>query len=259
MEGDETSMLGHRRVDRATCAPAAHDPGIDVCSFGARQAGAAATIALVGDSHAQHWRPAVDGVARAKHWFAYSVALGGCPYSTATRVIPEPLRLVCKTRNALVPDWFAEHPEVHTVFLAQIAGVEWDFPPGTDQFEGQVQHYLEAWAQIPPTVTRVIILRDTPKAERGTRSCIRSAISRHQDAGIRCRVPRSVALTRDPAVEAMRRLGSPRFEVVDLTRDFCDARWCYPVIGGALVQKDVNHLTPVFVATLTPYLLRAVG
>src|SRR4051812_27135607 len=46
-----------RHLPPSPCAPTAHDPGIDVCSFGASQAGAAATIALLGDSHAQHWRP----------------------------------------------------------------------------------------------------------------------------------------------------------------------------------------------------------
>jgi len=38
----------------------------------------------------------------------------------------------------------------------------------------------------------------------------------------------------------------------------CDARWCYPVVGGALVFKDRNHLTEVFARTLGPYLARAI-
>src|SRR4051794_5668058 len=42
-----------RRLPPSPCAPTTHDPGIDVCPFGAPEAGAAATIALLGDSHAQ--------------------------------------------------------------------------------------------------------------------------------------------------------------------------------------------------------------
>ncbi|HEX4719724.1 MAG TPA: hypothetical protein VH300_14445, partial [Thermoleophilaceae bacterium] len=53
-------------------------------------------------------------------------------------------------------------------------------------------------------------------------------------------------------------LGAPRFETIDLNRFFCDRRWCYPVIGGALVQKDLHHLTAVFVRTLGPFFLDAV-
>jgi len=43
-----------------------------------------------------------------------------------------------------------------------------------------------------------------------------------------------------------------------MDRYFCDAAVCEPVIGGALVQKDLHHLTAVFVRTLGPYLLDAV-
>jgi hypothetical protein len=43
-------------------------------------------------------------------------------------------------------------------------------------------------------------------------------------------------------------------QIVDLNRFFCDRRWCYPVIGGALVHKDQHHMTVVFATTLGPYL-----
>ena len=49
---------------------------------------------------------------------------------------------------------------------------------------------------------------------------------------------------------------SPRVRTVDLTRYFCDARRCFPVIGGALVCRDQNHLTATFSTTLGPFLLR---
>ena len=44
--------------------------------------------------------------------------------------------------------------------------------------------------------------------------------------------------------------------MLDLTPFFCDAR-CYPVIGGALVVRDANHMTGTYSATLGPYVLRA--
>ena len=46
--------------------------------------------------------------------------------------------------------------------------------------------------------------------------------------------------------------------VVDLTPQLCDARRCAAVIGGALAFKDEDHLTPVFAATLGPFLRREV-
>ena len=50
-----------------------------------------------------------------------------------------------------------------------------------------------------------------------------------------------------------------RTSVVDLTKVFCGRRRCFPVIGGALVFKDVHHLTPVFSRTLGPILQHEVA
>jgi hypothetical protein len=50
-------------------------------------------------------------------------------------------------------------------------------------------------------------------------------------------------------------MASPRVQVIDLTDYFCDATVCPTVIGGALVFKDISHLTDTFSATLGPYLL----
>ncbi|MFL5896147.1 MAG: SGNH hydrolase domain-containing protein [Thermoleophilaceae bacterium] len=247
-----------RTMGPPPCKPVADDEALDVCAFGTDSADPAATIALLGDSHAEFWWHAVDPMARAERWAGYTLVLGGCPYSTATRVLSEPLLSQCIARNDAVPGWFDRHPEVHTVFVAQISGVEWLIPPDQDQFEGQVEHYIEAWSRLPDSVTHIVVIRDTPKAERHTRACIRRAISKHQNAGLVCRVPRRRALTTDPAVVAARRLASKRVQVINLTRFFCDGHWCYPVIGGALVQKDVNHLTPTFIATLSPYLQESV-
>jgi hypothetical protein len=45
---------------------------------------------------------------------------------------------------------------------------------------------------------------------------------------------------------------------IDMTRFFCDKRRCYSVIGGALVYKNIDHLTDVYATTLGPFLLQRV-
>ena len=44
--------------------------------------------------------------------------------------------------------------------------------------------------------------------------------------------------------------------LIDLTRFFCDAVRCHPVVGDAYVYRDDNHVNRVFGTTLGPYLLR---
>jgi hypothetical protein len=69
-------------------------------------------------------------------------------------------------------------------------------------------------------------------------------------AGHVCAEPRSSALEADPAVIGARKEHSPRVQAIDLTEVFCSLRACNPVIGGALVYKDLHHFTLTFAETL---------
>jgi hypothetical protein len=227
-----------------------------VCAFGAR---AGETIALVGDSHAGHWRAALDFVARARGWRGLSITHTSCPLQLALRDLPEPRRTLCADWKRQVFDWFARHPEVHTVFVAGLTGGSGVVASrGRSAFETAVAAYRDAWNALPATVEHIVVLRDTPKGRAGTNACVARAVARRQPPGRACAVPRARALDRDPAIVAAVRMASPRVRRIDLTRFFCSASACEPVIGGVLVRRDNTHLTGVFSATLGPYLLEAV-
>ena len=83
---------------------------------------------------------------------------------------------------------------------------------------------------------------------------LRSGVSR--GTGVVCALPLAKLRRGDAAAAAARELGSPRGQVIDLTSFQCSARFCFPVVGGALVHKDVDHITRTFAVTLAPYLLR---
>jgi SGNH domain (fused to AT3 domains) len=102
------------------------------------------------------------------------------------------------------------------------------------------------------------VIRDNPSVSLDTNACVERALAARRPAGRACALERRTSLDPDPAATAARRLGSPRVRVLDLTRFFCGARQCYPVIGGVLVYKDTTHLTGLYARTLAPYLGRAV-
>jgi hypothetical protein len=243
----------------APCAAIADEGPLRICTFGAARERAVGTIALLGDSHAAHWRAALEYVANAQRWHGVSLALSGCPYSSATRVLRSALREHCIARNDVVPTWLERHPQIHTIFVSELSGARWRLPHGTrDELNGEMSAYVSAWDRLPASIRNIVVIRDTPKATVRTAPCIEAAQAGGDDPGTACAVPRRIALDDDAAFIAARRIGPPRLRTIDMTRFFCDATSCSPVIGGALVQKDLHHLSVVFVRTLGPYLLDAV-
>jgi hypothetical protein len=243
-------------VPNAPCRPI--KAIISVCEFGVPAGESAASIGLLGDSHAEHWRAALEVVAPALRWSGLSVTHPSCPFTQAVSTAPEPKSAECVAWNRGAIQWFAEHPEVSTVFTSDHPGPVKTLP-GQSEKRALVQGITAAWAALPATVEHIIVIRDDPFIEEETLPCVERAIARRLNAGLACAFSRRRALHWDPDVVAAQQLRSPRVQIVDLTHFFCGQRLCYPVIGGALVYKDsYDHLTRAFSTSLGPFLLRAV-
>jgi hypothetical protein len=248
-----------RKGLNAPCKPVERVGQVGVCEFGTPAEEATATVALLGDSHAAHWRAAMIPVAQAQGWRGLAMIQTGCPLSKARKVLPPQWYDQCVRWNDEIGGYLGAHPEIQTVFVSEIVsrfGVE--VPPGGEMFPTEVKGYQDAWQALPASVKQIVVIRDDPKARKGILSCVEHAMARGLRAGVACAIPRRVGLERDPAVVAARRLDSPRVRVIDLSDVFCSRRRCFPVIGGALVYKDRHHLTRVFATTVAPILLRRV-
>jgi hypothetical protein len=230
------------------------------CAFGAPAQQARARIALIGDSHASHWRAALAHAARAKRWYGLSITSSVCPVSMTRQILPPDDARECGRWNRGVLRWLRRHPGIHTVFQSQIVSPRDVYrPPGESRFAAQVRGYLEAWDAYPRSVQRIVVIRDDPRTSVGTPSCVTRARAQRRRPGIACAEPRAWALPPDPLAEAARQARSRRVDLIDLTHFMCSRTRCFPVVGGALVHKDVTHLTRVFARTLGPYLLRRLG
>lgn len=233
-----------------------------VCTFGFQPpeaAKAAESIALVGDSHAAHWRAALGPVAVNREWAGYSLTRSSCPFSTTTPVLDEATKRACVRWNPQVQAWFKRHKDVSTVFTSEHIQVSVEDSKHRGQFEAKVRGYMNQWRALPPTVKHIVVIKDTPRATGNTAGCVADALDAKKRPGTACAIKRSFAVKKDPAVEAVRRLHSSRYLAIDMTNFFCSARFCLPVIGGALVFKDPGHITRVYGETLAPYLERAIN
>jgi hypothetical protein len=244
----------------APCVPGGRANLLYPCTFGVRRAAARdapGTLALVGDSHASHWRAAVDVVAARKGLPAVSITRSRCPFIDATVSMPRQDRITCRAWNAEVMAYLRSHREISTLFVSQRSSAQFVRTRGKDNLETQVVGYTRLWRSLPATIKHVVVIRDTPRGSTASTLCVQRALAAKRAAGRRCSRPRAQALHTDPAVVAARRLRSPRVHAIDLSSFFCDARRCFPVVGGAFVYKDGDHISAVFARTLGPYLLRA--
>jgi hypothetical protein len=222
---------------------------VQPCEFGDRSRPAEpARVALIGDSHAEHFRATVDVVAAARGWRAVSMTFPGCAFSTEVYDAPGHVQGFktgrCRRHTSEAISWLRAHPAVHTLYTSASTGRGF----GTAGFAA-------AFRQVPPTVKRIYVIRDVPRVGHSTDECVLRVMRRGARSAGACPVPRAAAVLGDPAFTAARQLRG-RVRPIDLTRLFCDRARCFPVIGGAYVYRDKDHLNPVFATTLGPFLLR---
>ena len=235
-------------------------PGLmTVCGFGAARGEAAGTFAVIGDSHAASLKTALEVVSLGNRWRGISILRAACPVTLAEKpILPTRLRSrQCVTWNRQVLAWLAANREVQTVFLSTHVTAEFGVPKGRDMFKTAQAGYRDAISALLRSVRRVVVIRDVPSSSPNHLACVSRALREGRSSGPACAQRRSAALRPDPLAAAARELRSSRVKLVDLTRHFCDRKRCYPVVGGALAQRNETHLTPAFSATLGPYILRA--
>ncbi|MFM9023507.1 MAG: acyltransferase family protein [Solirubrobacterales bacterium] len=246
------------------CKGGVQDQGaLPVCEVGVGANEARGTIVLIGDSHAQHWRPGLSRVAQANDWRGVVLAKGGCPFTTAQRLDTVEERRTCTLIKKQTIDWLKDHPEVDTILLSAVAATLGG--QSAEERKRSVQREADGfkaqWAKLPSTIKQVGILRDNPPGETNTTlACVQSTLSAGDRTDTACAQPRSKAVVPDPQVLAAEQLngkpGEPRFSIIDLTDNFCDKDRCFAVIGGVLVLKDRSHMTATWNASLAPVLDR---
>jgi hypothetical protein len=246
-----------RNGQNSPCLPVDRTEELYPCVFGTPPDQAVKTIALVGDSHAGHWRAALEVVARQRRWHGISLTQTGCPMTQATPILKGRQRDDCLEYNRALKPWLESHPQVSAVFTSQHGG-KVVTAPGQDQYEAQVEGFVRSFEDLPPSVESMIVIRDTPWSTQTAPACIEEAVADRDRPDLECAIPRKRALRKDLAAVAGTLMRSPRVKVIDMTPFMCGKRKCFPVVGGALVHKDGGHITQTFSRTLGPFLGRYV-
>jgi len=208
-------------------------------------------IALVGDSHAGHYRGAFKRLAKLNHWSVNGFGKGACPFSDAVRVHDAELTASCKK-------WVAEVKrqllagDFDLVVTSQASGVEWTTAQGVSQEETAEAGLVNIWSDLIAKGILVVAIKDNPRPIEKVLRCL------ELKSVDQCQKPRSKAFLFDPQVNAVAKINNPLVTLVTLDDFFCAKTQCAPVTGHVVVYRDAGHLTNTYVSTLSPFIEPAI-
>ncbi|MDX2375514.1 acyltransferase [Microbacterium sp. LRZ72] len=230
------------------CFVQLNDTRAVTCEFGVDDPDAP-HIVLIGDSHAYQLLTSVDAMAQRNGWRVTTLFKGACPWSTAPLSSTGTFGAACEQwRQNAQRELEALEPDA--VLTAGLATTPFAATDGESSYETAVAGYREAWRTMTDRGVPVVTVVDNPTWEDDPNTCLRiRAIA--ECAGDRD----EVLAASDPIREAAE--GMPGVTLLDFTEVYCDEEICSPVVGGANVYRDRDHLTVTFVDTLAPEYERA--
>lgn len=213
------------------------------------------TIAIVGDSHAAQWAPALQDYVSAKGWRLVVFTKASCPLSAAEVAIQGKTYKSCTTWNkrVMVEILGKERPNVVITSSSEYQVIRNGVGLGaSDNRVAMVQGFHSAWRALSDAGITTIVIRNTPYTRTNTAECV----SRNMNHLTRCAVAREIADSSVGPFQIEAAQGIPGIHVVDLNDAICPTEKCAAVIGGVLVYRDGNHLTSTYVVSLEPRLTR---
>jgi peptidoglycan/LPS O-acetylase OafA/YrhL len=216
-------------------------------------------IALLGDSHALQWYPALHEVAQAEGWRVSTFLRGSCPASTAVTVRPDRREQeLCAAWSRRAIDAVATDPSLDLVVTTSKDNKAWVHEPGEDLFETAVEGFAAAWRRFAESGKRVVVVRDTPRPRENVLECLS-----RQDDPAHCGRSRADAEAdtgnplmggREPMVAAVHAVSDPRVVLWDPSDQICSRERCEAVVGDVVVYVDESHLSTTYARTVAPAL-----
>lgn len=208
--------------------------------------GGHAEVFLVGDSHANHWSPAIATWAKIVDARAIERSFSSCPVLLTRQHSQNEIPTAAYPKGCAT---FSQ--QVMTEIVSTAAGgrptavilsANWQaYPtstiPGRRIFANNLDEVLAA---LETANTRVLVIGPTPRFAYAIPACVV-----RRDAHI-CRITRTQHNTETQAANAMLTAivaRHPHTRLWDPTSQYCDALYCYPNHNGSLMFRDGDHLS----------------
>jgi peptidoglycan/LPS O-acetylase OafA/YrhL len=228
------------------------------CVFGDRNA--KETVVLMGDSHAEHWLPAVDRMGKERGWKVIAMVKPACPVAD----IPELVNGRLKRRYTECTTW-------RRAMLRRIVGLR---PMAV--ILSSYDHYMPARGKlsesgVTPATWRdglrrtysllssarinTIVMRDVPQPGFDVPACLSRRAAGAPFRMRECEYDRDESVSpRAIAAQNEAARGLDRVAFVDMTDRLCARSPCAVALRGTVVYRDDDHLTATFSRAEAPVL-----
>ncbi len=223
-----------------------------VCASGDRSG--TTKVALVGDSHAVHWQPALELIALERGWQLDTWTKSACGLFDVEVVYRngEPFEACTVWRQRLMPLLLdSDYDLVITTGSNDYTVVDDGAPvTGARAHELLGASYARVWTELTDAGFDVVALANTPHMAVNVPECLAA----HSDDVRRCATSRAEALSLAADSQAQAAELAPQVPLIDLNDWICPREECSPVIGGVITYRDDHHLTQTYAQTLAPRL-----
>jgi len=222
--------------------------GQDECASG--DTSAPTRVALVGDSHAAMWQPALEQIATARHWRLETMGKVLCPLldlPTFSPYLGRDYNECTQWRGQILARLRAERPAVVVLDMARRYTPDYGF---TVYGRPWLESLARTVATLRSTGARVLVLGPIPDPHAVVPTCL----SEHLGSAVDCAPARTAAVDDAGIAAEARATEAAGGRYAPLTDLFCTATRCPDIVGNQLVYRDDNHLTIPYARWLAPVL-----
>ncbi|WP_193045111.1 acyltransferase family protein [Mycolicibacterium baixiangningiae] len=227
-------VLSWRDVDQPDCVSG--DPAGSV------------RVALVGDSHAAMWQPALETVADQQRWRLETMSKVTCPLMELPITSPYLGRTFSECeqwRADVLARLESERPQLIVVDMSRRYGADFGF---TAYDPAWLDGLTRLVSRLRATGAAVLVLGPVPDPLSTAPSCV----SGHMDDVLACSPARPEAVNDNGIAAEAAAVRSAGGSYADLTDLFCTVQRCPVIVGNTLVYRDDNHITGEYAQWLAP-------
>jgi hypothetical protein len=242
-------FAGVDRPENPECFVQLNDDRPVSCTFGSTDP-KAPKVALIGDSHAYQLLTTFQTMAKENGWQLITYFKGACPWNTTPLATPGAFGAACtQWRDSVTAG--LKKADLSAVFTAALATTPYSSDGYPSSHDAAVAGYRGAWNEMVSRGIPVITVVDNPVWETDPNKCLRTRPVAECD-GDRS----TVLVANDPVKDAA--TGAKGVTLLNFTDVYCGHDLCRPVVGGANIYRDQDHLTVTFVDTLKPWYTEAI-